>query len=268
MKNGDLPDGVVRLNIRSYEGVIPSDVRTTLIRETSLDIVFNGERLISLACTGNHLKELAIGYVRSEGLITTSEDIRAITVSKSKGSVRISTGRDALYGLPTRKVIGSSGARFRKAKKKPLLRKMTPGPVFSPDTVYRLMKGLLLSSKLHDVTRGTHCSALADSRKIIAAREDIGRHNTIDMLGGFSLLNKMDCSDKIILTTGRISSEIITKISRMGISVVISHSAPTSMAVELAASEGITLIGYVRGGKFRIYTHRERIIDEWEGTPG
>jgi FdhD protein len=115
------------------------------------------------------------------------------------------------------------------------------------------------SAKIHDLTRGTHCSALADTGKIIASREDIGRHNTIDMLGGYCLLNGIDCADKVLLTTGRVSSEIIVKACRIGAPLIISHSAATSRAVILAGEMGITLVGYVRGGRFKIYAGGHRI---------
>jgi FdhD protein len=133
------------------------------------------------------------------------------------------------------------------------------GPALTPRNVLMLMSGLLRSAKLHDATRGTHCSALASPKKIIVAREDIGRHNTLDMLSGHALLKGIPAEDKVVLTTGRVSAEIIHKIRTMGVAVIISHSAPTSRAVALAEECGITLIGYVRNGKMRIYARPERV---------
>ena len=118
---------------------------------------------------------------------------------------------------------------------------------------------LLRSGRLHEETWGTHCSALAAAGRLIAVREDIGRHNTLDMLGGFALLQGMDLSDKAVLTTGRISAEIVAKVRRMGAPVIISHSAPTSRAIELARAQGMTLIGYVRNGRMKIYSGENRV---------
>ena len=124
----------------------------------------------------------------------------------------------------------------------------------------KLMDDLLENSTLHNETHGTHCSALASCENIIALREDIGRHNTIDMLGGYALFKQIDLSATAILTTGRISSEIVFKVWNLGIPVIISHSAPTTKAVDLLRLANITLIGYVRSGRINIYSHERRVI--------
>ena len=131
--------------------------------------------------------------------------------------------------------------------------------IISVKYVLELMRDLLAQSSLHRLTHGTHCSALADRSGIITAREDIGRHNTIDMLGGYALLEKIDCSDKMILTTGRVSSEIVNKVWKLGAPVIISHSAATSRAINLAKDAGITTIGYVRNARMKVYSGEERV---------
>ena len=124
-----------------------------------------------------------------------------------------------------------------------------------------MMDDFLSMASLHDSTGGTHAAALATvNAEIIAVREDIGRHNTIDMLGGYALLGGIDLSDKTIVRTGRVSSEIVHKVWCLGVPVVISISVPTTLAIELAEEAGITIIGSVRGGKFIVYTHPERIL--------
>jgi FdhD protein len=90
-------------------------------------------------------------------------------------------------------------------------------------------------------------------------REDIGRHNTIDMLGGYALLNDMDCSDKIIVRTGRVSLEIVNKVWNLGIPILISLSVPTTAAIHASMEAGITIIGSVRGGKMNVYCHEWRV---------
>jgi FdhD protein len=121
------------------------------------------------------------------------------------------------------------------------------------------MEELLSSSMLHQRTHGAHCSALADSSGILVCRDDIGRHNTIDMLGGYVLLEGIECTDKFLATTGRISTEMVSKVFNLGIPVIISHSAVTSRAVIFASDAGITLIGFVREGTMKIYTHKRRV---------
>lgn len=251
---------IEQFDIQIYDGEKLSGATNDIIREIPLEIILNNQRIVTIACTGIHLKELTVGFLRSEGVIETPEDIEKITVSHENGKVYVFTKNEADI-FPSMKTIASSGSRGE-GMDKVSLRALESDIAISPGHVLNLMKYLLDSSKLHSTTRGTHCSALADINGILASREDIGRHNTIDMLGGYSLLEGIDLADKIIVTTGRVSSEIVTKVWKMGAPVIVSHSAPTGRAITLAKDAGITIIGYVRGGKMRVYSHEERIAAE------
>lgn len=151
----------------------------------------------------------------------------------------------------------SSGAKTKGPKR--VKDRITSDTSISAEKAIEFMEELLSSSRLHKETHGTHCSALADTEKIIVLRDDIGRHNTIDMLGGYALLGDIDCSDKIIVKTGRVSSEIAEKVWTLGIPIMISHSVPTSEAVGIVKDAGITLIGHVRGGTFKVYSNERRV---------
>jgi FdhD protein len=260
------PDGsVVKVKIVLSDGKEASAASAAVIRERMVEIVLNGRRVVSVACTGEHLEELAAGFLRSEGVVEDRGDILdlGVTADGSRVEVRVAAGKGRrVLGKKAGRTLASSGARGVIAYDDAgtgLKRKISDGVVLTPRNVLRLMSGLLRSAELHDATRGTHCSALATPQKIIVAREDIGRHNTLDMLSGYALLKGRPPEDKVILTTGRVSAEIIHKIRTIGVSVIISHSAPTSRAVALAEEFGITLIGYVRNGKMRIYAHPERV---------
>ncbi len=214
-----------------------------IIREVSLEILLHGEKLVSLACIGCNLEELAIGFLKSEGLISSPCDVDSASLDKKNFSINIKINTKDFRRAS--KVIASSGAQSLGGDA-PEYGLLPEGKlIISPRKVLGLMAALLKSARLHDLTRGTHCSGLADSTKLIVAREDIGRHNTIDMLGGYALLNGIDCSNKILLTTGRISSEITGKALRMGVPMIISHSAPTSQAIKTAQGCGMTL-GWLR----------------------
>lgn len=113
---------------------------------------------------------------------------------------------------------------------------------------------------IHRSVGGTHAAVIFDaSGKAITLAEDIGRHNAIDKAVGYCLLRGIALYDKILLTSGRASYEMATKAVRVGIPVIASVSAPTSLAVQLAEDRGLTLIGYLRGGRMNVYTHMERI---------
>ncbi len=249
---------IKQFDIQIYDGERLSTEISDIIREIPVEIILNDKRIVTIACAGIHLKELAVGFLRSEGLIESLEEIEEITLSDEKERVRI-TAKKSDKPSVSMKTIASSGSRGNRTDEFSM-KALESDITVSPDHVLKLMKDLLGSSELHSATRGTHCSALADGGGIIVSREDIGRHNTVDMLGGYSLLTGVDCSDKSIVTTGRVSSEIVTKIWKMGIPVIISHSAPTSRAITLSEEAGITVIGYVKGRRMRVYSRKGRVI--------
>ncbi|MCX5833928.1 MAG: formate dehydrogenase accessory sulfurtransferase FdhD [Deltaproteobacteria bacterium] len=257
--------GSERVRIVSYDGRKASTASSRIIRERMVEIVLNGRRVISVACTGHHLKELAVGFLKSEGVVDKKGEILAMNVAADGGRVEVRVAARmsrGMLGKHAGRTLASSGARgvvhYGHAERGPKKR-IIGEVVLTPRNVLKLMSGLLRSAVMHGATRGTHCSALASPERIIVVREDIGRHNTIDMLAGHALLKGLSLSDKVVLTTGRISAEIVHKIRIMGTPVIVSHSAPTSRAVALAAEIGVTLIGYVRNGKMRVYAHPERV---------
>ena len=130
---------------------------------------------------------------------------------------------------------------------------------FTPETILKAINLIFTSQSKYKKTRGIHCSILFDGSKKHIITEDIGRHNTIDKLSGLLLLDGDHFKRKILATTGRISSEMLSKAANLGAEIVISHTSPTTKAVQAANEKHITLIGYARENKFIIYTHSERI---------
>ncbi len=245
------------------EGVL-ARLDKEIIREISLEITLNAQKIAVVACSGRYAGELAVGFLRSEGLLNTPDEIERIEIADAEHRVHVKTLNPVPLILSSHKTIASSGARGTGAGQGLNRQLIRDGQSIriKPEQVFRMMDDFLSRASLHDSTGGTHAAALAaGNAEIIAVREDIGRHNTIDMLGGYALLGGIDLSDKIILRTGRVSSEIVHKLWRLGVPVVISISVPTTMAIELACEAGITIIGSVRGGKFIIYSHPERISD-------
>ena len=231
-----------------------------IIREVPLNINLNGEAYATIACAGNYPDELAIGFLRSERILVHRDEILKVETADHENIVNITLKSKKELPETLKKNIASSGARGKSINANLLSPLKVPEEFnISAKVALELMEELLEKSLLHNETHGTHCSALAQKEKIIALREDIGRHNTIDMLGGYALLQKIDLSRAIILTTGRISSEIVYKVWNLGIPLIISHSAPTTKAIELLHKANITFIGYVRGGKMNIYSHERRV---------
>ena len=125
-----------------------------------------------------------------------------------------------------------------------------------------MIEQLFGSQQLYRKVGGVHTSALSDGRRVRVVAEDIGRHNSVDKLAGLLMLEEIRMRKKILLTTGRISSEMLQKSARIGAAIVISRTSPSSLSIELAKKLGITLIGYARRDRFNVYSHPDRIIDQ------
>jgi FdhD protein len=257
-------EGMEQLNLRRFDGKRLSDAAGDVVREMLLDVSVNGHSVVTIACAGIHLQELTTGFLKQEGLIENANDILDMVFS----SERVDVHTRAIEGVPPStapaRTIASSGARgSRTLNQEGRGKTLGPAcPQLEARAVLDLMDALLAATVIHERTRGTHCSALATVRGILAAREDIGRHNTIDMLCGWALAGGIDLADKILLTTGRVSSEIVSKAWRMSVPAILSHSAATSRAVMLAEKLGIVIVGYVRGGKFIVYAGADAVVAE------
>lgn len=240
--------------------------RVEIIRETPLTIFINEEEFATLLFAGNHMKELAVGFLKSEGIVDGKEDIDTIEVDEEKGTVRILTSRDVRLRekLFMKRTIASSCGRAATTYNVLdafQLAKITSSLQVSMEKIIRLMREMNRTAILYKITRGTHNTGLAGSDGLVFLREDIGRHNSADMVIGEAILTGLDLQDKFMLTTGRASSEIVIKAGRAGIPILVSRSAATSLAIRIAAEIGMTLIGAVRAGKMTVYCHPERLSD-------
>jgi FdhD protein len=117
-------------------------------------------------------------------------------------------------------------------------------------------------SLIYRATGGVHSAALCDTRNIIVFSEDIGRHNAVDKIFGQCILDDIATDDHIIITSGRVSSEILLKVAKRNIPLIVSQSAPTNLGVKLADDLGVTLVGFVRGKRMNVYTHAWRIATD------
>lgn len=233
----------------------------TVVVEHTLTITLNNQELVSLLCSPEKLEYLAIGFLCSEGLIKGKEDIGKIVLDENQGVIEIATSepgklpKDAVSKL----LIGSSGGRgisYNAFDQHKIESKLT----ISPEEVFKLLEEFVHRSEVFEATGGVHSAALCDRHGILVFSEDIGRHNAIDKVFGECLLKGIPINDHVVVTSGRISSEIVLKVVKRNIPLLISKSAPTNKGVKLAADLGITLIGFVREGRMNVYTHSWRVI--------
>jgi FdhD protein len=248
-----------RETIRFYDGKSLKDISAYIVRKVPLRLYVNGELVITIACTGIHLRELAVGFLRSEGIVTAIEDLKDIRIIEGNEPTVHVTATERQRPNQVVKTIGSSGARGKREGNEVFDELSHPGMPLHPEQILKLVEQLDAAATIQEAAKGTHCSGLADSSGLIVAREDIGRHNTIDMLGGYMLLEGIESSDKALVTTGRVSSEIVLKVRRMGIPVIVSHASTTTRALALCKDLGMTVVGSVRGGKFKVYANGNKI---------
>ena len=198
------------------------------------------------------------------GSSRVKEEITGLTLDGERGIVRIRTATDKTADgkLFMKRVLTTGcgrGMAFYSYADLDRKKKVLSDLRVAPADVLALSKGFQGASELYRSTHGVHSAALCDARKILVFAEDIGRHNAVDKVIGRCLLDGLDLTDRILVTSGRISSEILFKAAGCGIPVLISKSAPTDMGVDLARELGITLIGFVRGGGMNVYAGEQRI---------
>ncbi len=237
----------------------------TVICEYPLTIIVNKEEIITLLCTPKNLKELAYGYLFSEGFISTKEDVFDIYVNQSKGVVRVNLNNEIDL---TKKLSGkrakTTGCGNNTILYHPIdsikLREIVSDFKIHYQKIIELSKDLNNKSTLFLETGGVHSSMLTNSESILTFCEDVGRHNTIDKIIGDAILNNLDLSKTVLFTSGRISSEMLLKTLKAKIPIIISRSAPTDLAVKIAENFNVALIGFVRGERMNIYHDAKRII--------
>ena len=236
-----------------------------VVKELPLTILLNGRELVTLLCSPANLKYLAIGFLLSEGLLRSRNDIKSIIDDEQRGIVRIETVTD-LHGEEEqvfKRIITPGcgrGAAFYSSADAVGMNEVKSELQVNGDEILELMTQFQRLSETYRSTGGVHSAALCDNKSLNIFSEDIGRHNAIDKIFGQCLWEGISTDNHIILSSGRISSEIVIKIARNNIPVLASKSAPTNTAVKLADLLGITLIGFVRGTRMNVYSHHQRIV--------
>ena len=137
---------------------------------------------------------------------------------------------------------------------------MNTNTTLKPEQVFGLMKQLHLAAELYNEVRGVHTSVLSDGEALLLVAQDVGRHNTIDRLWGQALKQGIATEGRILLASGRISSEMLNKAAKMGVPIIISRTSPTSLSVDLGRAWNITVVGYARGSSYRVYTAPARVV--------
>jgi FdhD protein len=252
-----------------------------VIMEEPLEIVVNGQSVAVLMRLPGWEKELAAGFCVSEGYVRSADDVLLIhhcgqglpapgpaggDTGGSRNRVELSV-TSAGFNPPARpdavRLIRSGCGAADVAALSETLPEVTGNLRVAAEVLLDLGRVLRDEQQVHHSAGGTHAAALfaATGEPVIVA-EDIGRHNALDKVIGYCLLRRVPLADKVLVTTGRASYEMALKAVRLGIPIVATISAPTALAVQLAESQGLTLIGYLRGGRMNVYTHSWRVVTQ------
>jgi FdhD protein len=228
------------------------EVRAEVVREQPLTIHVNGERFLTLLCSPMSLEALVIGYLWMEKVIADPDEVRALDVSAVDGRADVTLTHPVT--LPTERILTSGcggGITFRIDHR--LFPRLSSSLRVRPADLVARMRDLAGAAVHYRASRGIHGAALADAERLLIVAEDVGRHNAVDKVKGEALLRGIPTVDRILLSTGRVSSEMLLKAARMGAPLVASRTSPTEMAVALAEQLGITVCGYVRPDAVNVY---------------
>jgi FdhD protein len=231
-----------------------------VIVEKAVSLTVNGQVWLTLMCTPSDLEALALGFLYNENVIQTMADVASVRVCPTEDNVDAWLSYSMERPATWRRTSGCTGGYTTTSAESSEAIVVVDGFKINAEDVARLIDQLFESQELYKKVGGVHTSALADSSRVLITADDIGRHNTLDKLAGRCLLEGIWPEQRILITTGRISSEMLQKAARIGAPVVISRTSPSSLSVEMAEKFGITLIGYARLGRFTVYSHPERIL--------
>jgi len=247
----------IKRKIIKKQGTSSEELEDYVAIEKKLRVSVNGKKVITLYCTPLMIKELIIGLFLTEEILINKISPDKINIIYGEDiSVDISAGQDVFKkGMVTSRCLG--GVTFNKKIK---LEKVKDNFSITVEALKNIFTEFHQKSEFFRLTGCFHSAALSDGKRILAFAEDIGRHNTVDKIIGYSILEDIPFTGKLMLVSCRISSEIISKCSRWGIPIIASRAAPTHLAIEIAEKSGITLAGFVRGDSLNVYNNPQRII--------
>ena len=225
--------------------------------ELPLTIYVNKKEVVTLMTLGHYPESLVIGYLRNQGFISSLNDLESVHVDWDTNSAAVKTmsALDDFQNQLTHKVVTSGcgqgttfGGVWDDLKNKNLKAKKIKQSI-----IYKVLKLLHEKNEIYRQSGAVHGCAICDENNIIDFIEDVGRHNAVDAIAGNMWLNNVESDNKIFYTTGRLTSEMVIKVSQMNIPYLISRSGITEMGLNVARETGVTLIGRAKGRHFLVY---------------
>jgi FdhD protein len=252
------PTHQVSQHIRYSSG--ETETRSTEIAiESEVALSVNGESWLSFRCSPENLEALAAGYLYNESFIQTAQEIASIHICDQRDHIDVWINHPVTKPNTWSKTSGCQGGITRPGAGSTSPIMISTGYTIS-DILLQVNTFLTELNKPGFPQHGVHTTMLLDKNKVLSLSNDIGRHNTLDKIAGECLMRQISLSEPVLITTGRISSEMVNKTARMQVPLAISLHSVSQMAIDVADSLGITLVGHARRSQVDIYSHPERII--------
>jgi FdhD protein len=226
----------------------PRETDDAIVIEDRFELFLNDKPVTAMVASRDQLRELGAGYVVNEGLVRC---VDKVILEGDRILVYSDTGCDLKW---VKQETGSSGGLSFLSTPPKNVSEIS----ITPEDVIAITKEI--ETELWRKTGGVHCSVLFRDGQLLAKSSDVGRHNTVDKLVGYAVLNGVDLTRCVIGCTGRQPAGMVQKSANAGIPVIISRAASTDKGIAVAEAAGITLIGFSRGDRFTIYTHLRRVV--------
>lgn len=274
---------ITTLEYHQYRSGNWQAIQGNAIVERDVSLTVNNEVWFSFMCTPVNLEAMAVGFLYNEGFLESASDVADVRLCASGDNVDVWTHKNLEKPAHWSRTSGCTGGTTSvedewteegSTDNESDLDKLGEDSIdlsaddqnkdqvnaLAPQQLSELIGDLFEGQTLYREAGGIHSSALSDGQRILVSAEDIGRHNTLDKIAGQCLMEGIRVSNGLVISTGRISSEMLQKAARLGAVIVVSRTAASSLAIQMAKRKRITLIGYARRDRFNVYSHPYRIL--------
>ncbi|MFZ1725069.1 MAG: formate dehydrogenase accessory sulfurtransferase FdhD [Albidovulum sp.] len=235
----------------------------SVVEERPLTIYLNSQEIVTAMTIGDYPEYLALGFLRNQGMLRADDVVTGVDFDAEIETVVVRTKRKTSYEEKVKKKTRTSGCAVGTVfgdMMEGLEGLVLPATELRTSWLYALAKEINTTPSLYLEAGAIHGTVLCQAGRPLVYMEDVGRHNAVDKIAGFMFQNAVPADDKILYTTGRLTSEMVIKTALMGIPILVSRSGFTAWGVEIAQQVGLTLIGRMRGQRFVCLSGEERLV--------